>query len=854
MIQHDSYRARCVPARSNVYHPQPVLNMSVTTDVASRADRPGTRNTFGIGIVGFFLIFSLAPGMASTDEKTLHGHVPAAVRLLVPIGAPPGSKRIDLAVGLPLRNQGQLKQFLQQLYDPASPNYRHYLTPEQFTQMFGPTEQDYQAVIQFAQTNKLAVTGIHPNRIVLDVSGTVSDIEKAFHITIRAYQHPTEARTFYAPDVEPSADSALPILNVRGLDNYSIPRPNLKIRPADITTGVAVNSGSGPHGSYRGSDFRAAYAPGVSLMGSGQAVGLVEFDGYYTNDIITYESQAGLPNVPLTNVLIDGFNGAPGTQNSEVALDIELTLAMAPGLSRIYVYEAPSDMPWVDLLSRMANDNFAKQLSCSWTGGDPDATAEQIFQQMAAQGQSFFAASGDFAAWTGAIEFPDDSPNITVVGGTTLSTTGPGGSWTSETVWNVYPSPDIYGFGSAGGVSTYYSIPSWQQGTNMTPSQGSNTYRNVPDVALTADNVYVVYNNGAADSFVGTSCAAPLWAGFIALANQQAAANGQPSVGFVNPAIYAIAKGPNYTSDFHDVTIGNNTWYLSPTRFYAVSGYDLCTGLGTPSGINLINDLVSLPTTPMLVNISARGSVETGDNVLISGFIVTGSDSKQVIIRALGPTLTSFGVPDALQDPVLQLHNATSMMMLNDDWQSAANASQIPMNYRSPDIRESALMTTLPPGSYTTVLSGKNTTASNGLLEVYSILSGLSNVSTRGFVGIGDHVLIGGFSSSGGNGSIQLIIRVLGPTLTQFGVNGALPDPTLALLDSNGNVLASNDNWKNTQQSTIQATGFAPPNDLEAAILAILPNGNYTAIVSGKNGTTGVALLEVYKVALATNK
>jgi hypothetical protein len=163
-------------------------------------------------------------------------------------------------------------------------------------------------------------------------------------------------------------------------------------------------------------------------------------------------------------------------------------------------------------------------------------------------------------------------------------------------------------------------------------------------------------------------------------------------------------------------------------------------------------------------------------------------------------------------------------------------------------------MTTLPPGAYTTVLSGKNATTGNGLLEVYSSVSGLSNVSIRGFVGTGDHVLIGGFSSSGGNGNIQLIIRALGPTLTQFGVNGALADPTLVLVNSNGNLIATNDNWKNTQQSTIQATGFAPPNDLESAIFATLPNGNYTAIVAGKNGGTGIGLLEVYKVAVATVK
>ena len=163
-------------------------------------------------------------------------------------------------------------------------------------------------------------------------------------------------------------------------------------------------------------------------------------------------------------------------------------------------------------------------------------------------------------------------------------------------------------------------------------------------------------------------------------------------------------------------------------------------------------------------------------------------------------------------------------------------------------------MATLTPGAYITVLSGKNGTTGNGLLEVYSTLSGLSNVSTRGFVGTGDDVLIGGFSSRGGNGSLQVIIRALGPTLTQFGINAALADPTLTLVNSNGSVIASNDNWKNTQQNVIQASGFAPPNDLESAIFAALPNGNYTAILAGKNGETGVGLLDVYKVSVATNK
>jgi hypothetical protein len=258
--------------------------------------------------------------------------------------------------------------------------------------------------------------------------------------------------------------------------------------------------------------------------------------------------------------------------------------------------------------------------------------------------------------------------------------------------------------------------------------------------------------------------------------------------------------------------------------------------------------------TPTLVNISTRGSVETGSGVTISGFIITGTDSKQVVVRGLGPTLTQFNIPGVLADPFVSLIDGTGHVLYNNDnWKDTQQAAIQATGLAPPHDLESAILRTLQPGNYTAVLSGKNSTTGIGLLELYSTSAGLTNVSTRGFVGTGDNVLIGGFSSSGGNGSIQLVIRALGPTLTQFGVSGALADPTLTLLDSNGTVLASNDNWKNTQQTVIRATGFAPPNDLESAIYATLPNGNYTALLAGKNGATGVGLLEVYKVALATS-
>ena len=186
----------------------------------------------------------LRPAPAA-ERQVFRGHVPAAATSSQPVGRLPGTQRLNLAIGLPLRNQPELDNLLQELYDPTSPNYRRYLTPEQFTQRFGPTETDYQALMDFAKSNGLTVTVTHPNRVVLDVAGTVTDIEKAFHLTMRVYRHPQEAREFYAPDVEPSVDFGAPILHISGLDNYSLPHPNLKLRPTGTAANATPNSGSG---------------------------------------------------------------------------------------------------------------------------------------------------------------------------------------------------------------------------------------------------------------------------------------------------------------------------------------------------------------------------------------------------------------------------------------------------------------------------------------------------------------------------------------------------------------------------------------------------------------------------------
>jgi len=256
---------------------------------------------------------------------------------------------------------------------------------------------------------------------------------------------------------------------------------------------------------------------------------------------------------------------------------------------------------------------------------------------------------------------------------------------------------------------------------------------------------------------------------------------------------------------------------------------------------------------PITTNLSTRVSVQAGDGVAIAGFIISGSSPKQVLIRGLGASLSNFGVVNPLQDPTLDLHDSTgNTIASNDHWQTAINANQIPVAFQPADSREPAILVTLQPGTFTAILRGKNGGSGVGLIEMNDLSTGvaskLTNVSTRGFAGTGENVMIGGLILSGGSGERQVLIRALGPTLAQapFNITGSLTDPTLMLVDANGAAVASNDDWKSSQQNEIQATGLAPPNDREAAILTTLPTGNFTAIVSGKNGETGIALVDVF--------
>ena len=257
------------------------------------------------------------------------------------------------------------------------------------------------------------------------------------------------------------------------------------------------------------------------------------------------------------------------------------------------------------------------------------------------------------------------------------------------------------------------------------------------------------------------------------------------------------------------------------------------------------------PTTGQPLNIATRMSVQMGDNVLIAGFIVSGpsGSTKKVLIRGMGPSLAQFGVAGTLSDPFLELHKPDGSVASNDNWQTG-DTSQIPNGFAPSDPREAVIVATLTPGNYSAVVKGAHGETGVGIAELYDLDSAsaakLANISTRGFINTGDDVMIGGFII-GGNEPAKILVRAIGPTLTDFGVQGALADPTLELHDANGGTI-SNDDWRETQESEIIATTIPPNKDREPAILATLVPGNYTAIVRGKNNTTGIGLVEAYNL------
>jgi len=593
-------------------------------------------------------------------------------RAVAPVGEQPigrllGSHQLQLAISLPLRNQEQLNTLLQQLEDPTSPNYHHYLTSTEFTEQFGPTAAQYQRVITFAQSHGFTVTHTSTSRQLLNVTGSVADIEKIFQVTMQVYKHPTDNRTYFAPNVTPTVDSGLPILGVSGLTTFARPHSMLKHAPAGVHSN---QTGSGPGGQFLGSDFRAAYYGSGPMTGSGQALALIEFGQWNMADVQAYYTSVGQTNnVPIILELTGGTSGAcPGAcDDGEEANDVIQILSMAPGANVLIVYEDTSNNADINMFDAYATDNIAKQISMSFGIGNGNAAAdEQQFQKMHAQGQNFFLASGDEGANLGDGGWPGYSQYVTDVGGTDLTTASPGGTWASETGWvgsGTGWCDTTISNGPCFGVSNA-SIPSYQSAISGTiaAAGGSTKYRDVPDVSADANTDSFWCAAGTCQGGLGgTSLAAPRWAGFLALANEQAAANGE-TIGFLNPLVYTVGQGANYDTAFHDITSGSNpSGSTVPSccigSFTAMTGFDMVTGWGTPNGQGMINALAPVSTTnafftlsasPSTLNLTPGGTAGTTTISLSPGNGFTGSVTLSATIPGAPAGVTASFNPTSI--------------------------------------------------------------------------------------------------------------------------------------------------------------------------------------------------------------
>ena len=599
---------------------------------------------YSLAIVAMLLSVNFVSPAQTQPLLTRHVREVTRSGAAKPIAHLPADQIMRLDVVLKLRDQSGLDSFLKELYDPNSPSYRHFLTVSEFTERFGPSQTEYDAVVHFVQVNGFEVVGGTRDGMDVQIEGSVATIERAFHVTVGVYQHPTENRAFYAPDREPTTDLAFPLWHISGLDNYSIPH-SMYVKKSDYAKAHGIEAeavvshattGSGPSASFLGSDMRAAYYGGTALTGAGQNLGLLEYYGTDLTDLTAYFTNAHQTNnVPVTLLSTDGTSTSciyPSCDDTEQTLDMTQAIGMAPGLSSLVMYIGSTDTA---IISAMTTHNpLPTTIGCSWgwTPADP-STLNPYFEKMAAQGQNFFAASGDSSTWSSRNEaWPADNAYVVSVGGTDLVTASAAGPWQSETAWSD----------SGGGISPDgIAIPSWQQlsGVINSSNKGSTTLRNGPDVSANANFTFYVcadQTTCTANEYGGTSFATPMWAGYIALVNQQLAANGDPTIGFINPTIYAQNVTSVYDTDFHDITSGTSGSYS------AVTGYDLVTGWGSPNGTGLINALAPTSTTPTFTISASPGSVSVvqGSNgtSTITTTVSGGFDSAVALTASGQPT------------------------------------------------------------------------------------------------------------------------------------------------------------------------------------------------------------------------
>lgn len=633
------------------------------------------------------------------------------------------------------------------------------------------------------------------------------------------------------------------------------------------------------------------------------------------SDLTTFWTQCGLP------ITLDQFSVldvkppwlTPSPYVSEETKDIQWASAMAPKAKILHVTSIDPTIFTNALLTRLVTDPSIHQATMSF--GLSEASSRQVgvtpahsqyYAVLAAAGITVFVASGDHGAKANFVnginpiggtryfdpngelapDYPASDPYVTSVGGTAVGFVGYVGDVftfpVTEGGWCLPFTDDManYNFAaSTGGLSVFFQRPSWQRGVYLP----AGTMRCVPDVAAIASSypaayAYYSYNGGAEHVFGGTSMSAPVWAGICALLNQARAKAGLSPLGLLGPHIYPLMG----TSAFNPQTSGSQNAQIFPNfstftstanngTYGMGAGYNMVTGLGSPNVANLVQAL-TIPPTTRLANIAARGYCSTDARVMIGGFVIGGSSSKRVLVRATGPSLASRGLnaADVLADPMIEVHRGQSIIATNDNWGDNSNiaelnavAAQIGAGaLDANDTKSSALLLDLQPGAYTFVARGKNDASGIVLLEVFDADSSpsgskLVNIATRAYSKPGDGVTIGGFVISGDSPK-QVLLRAVGPTLTNFGLTpgDVLADPTIELHDaSHGNtIIGTNDNWRDDPDAAavplvgarIGASSFDSADTKSSALLLTLDPGAYTFIAGGKSNTSGIVLVEIY--------
>lgn len=610
-----------------------------------------------------------AIGAVAADPSTTQSDIPRAEQR---IGRTDSQRKITLAVPLKVKDAAGLDAFIKDLYDPSSPTFHHYLTPKEYTARFLDSAARTQ-VTDYLRGQGFAVTDSGLGSIV-NATGTAATVERAFNVTISDYRD-AKGGTFFANDKTPALSSSIAsqVHGILGLDNAATEIPHYAKPPLDAAPApqdeqphygevcqAAINTASRYHSYYPsqladGYGFTSLFQSGA--YGQSQTIALFELDDYRDANVATYQSCFGT-SVPVSRVPVDG-GSTLGSGEVEVELDIDVIAGMAPLLSHLYVYEAPNGLAGiVDQYQRIANDNLAQVVSTSWgsceaAAGPTKMNAENaVFQQMAVQGQSIFAAAGNsgsqdclpYGSTALAVDNPASQPYVTGVGGTTAIIAS---NFPTESVWK-----DAYHIGAGGGgISTFWAKPSYQVGPG-TVNTFSNGMRQVPDVSASADptHAYTVFVNdpqycptvtgipGATDCFepiAGTSAATPFWAAAAALINQQLATTHGARIGFANATLYDvyIRLGYLYSYMLNDITYTDNC-YQSPcggaNLFPATIRYDQASGLGSLQAWKLFLSL----TPPVITSVNPTSGGNTANTILF----IHGA-------YFLNPTVTVGGLP-----------------------------------------------------------------------------------------------------------------------------------------------------------------------------------------------------------------